>query len=48
MKLIIEDLIYLIKEKWKKATKHINAEMDEATEEFYQTKKGKKKDDYGM
>lgn len=26
-----------------KATKHINAEMDEAAEEFYQTKKAKKK-----
>lgn len=31
-----------------KATKHINAEMDEAAEEFYQTKKGKEKDDYEM
>ena len=28
-----------------KATKHLNAEMDEAAEEFYQSKKNKEKDD---
>ena len=28
-----------------KATRHINNEMDEAAEEFYQTKKSKEKDD---
>ena len=28
-----------------KATKHLNNEMDEAAEEFYQTKKSKEKDD---
>ena len=28
-----------------KSTKHLNNEMDEATEEFYQTKKDKEKDD---
>ena len=33
------------KREMEKATKHINAEMDEAAEEFYQTKKGKEKDD---
>ena len=36
------------KREMEKATKHINAEMDEAAEEFYQTKKGKEKDDYEM
>lgn len=28
----------------KKATKHLNSEMDEADEEFYQAKKNKEKD----
>lgn len=36
------------KREMEKATKHINAEMDEAAEKFYQTKKGKEKDDYEM
>ena len=36
------------KREMEKATKHINAEMDEAAEEFYQTKKGNEKDDYEM
>ena len=36
--------MYLIK-KIKKATKYLNNEMDEATEEFYKTKKNKEKDD---
>ena len=36
------------KREMEKATKHINVEMDEAAEEFYQTKKGKEKDDYEM
>lgn len=39
-----QNLIYLIK-KVGKATKYINQEMNEATEEFYQTKKNKEKDD---
>jgi len=29
----------------KKATNHLNNEMDEAAEEFYKTKKNKEKDD---
>jgi hypothetical protein len=33
------------KREMEKATKHINAEMDEAAEEFYKTKKDKEKDD---
>lgn len=33
------------KREMEKATKHINAEMDEAAEEFYKTKKNKEKDD---
>ena len=33
------------KKEIEKATKHINNEMDEAAEEFYQTKKDKEKDD---
>ena len=33
------------KRKIEKATKHLNSEMDEAAEEFYQTKKDKNKDD---
>lgn len=28
-----------------KVTQHLNNQMDEATEEFYHTKKGKEKDD---
>lgn len=28
-----------------KATKHLNNEIDEAAEEFYETKKNKEKDD---
>ena len=32
-----------IKKEIEKATKHLNNEMDEAAEEFYQTKKNKKK-----
>lgn len=33
------------KREMEKATKHINAEMDEATEKFYKTKKDKEKED---
>jgi TRAP-type C4-dicarboxylate transport system substrate-binding protein len=33
------------KGEFEKATKHINDEMDEYAEDFYQTKKGKEKDD---
>ena len=38
-------MVNIIKQKIEKATKHLNNEMDEATEEFYKTKKGKEKDD---
>ena len=34
-----------LKKKIEKATQHLNNEMDEAAEEFYQTKKNKEKDD---
>ena len=34
-------LVYLIKKKLIKQTKHINDEMDEYAEEFYETKKSK-------
>lgn len=44
-KVYLKDLIYLIKKKVKKATKHINDEMDEYAEEFYNDKKDKEKDD---
>lgn len=33
------------KKEIEKATQHLNNEMDEAAEEFYQTKKNKEKDD---
>ena len=37
--------IYADKKEFEKATRNLNNEMDEAAEEFYNTKKSKEKDD---
>ena len=34
-----------LKKEIEKATKHLNSEMDETAEEFYNTKKSREKDD---